>query len=747
MYDSQVENRKSGKFILAVIAAGIILLILVLQNAAGETAVAQPHPQEQQPTVLTSLNLTAGSTENITSNANCRYGVASIPPSSTNWVSTVGAGWHLNFAQSDYGYDPGNGAEYIYTLRMQNGVFDPPLSSITDDLAAHPGALWLVGSEMEVNHPVSGDKTYPWDYAVAYHTAYNFIKGIDPTAQIGIGAMSMATPGRLQYLDLIWDTYLSTYGTTIPVDVWNVHIYIFAEREWGTSNPGHGNIALGTDPWLGKQSAGEVASRCVLEDVYCRAEHDSLTIIQQQTVAFRQWMKDHGQQNKPFIITELALLYQEFYTDEYGVGFPPSRVIAFMNPLFNYLETAQDPNLGYPADNNRLVQQWLWFSMHVPDSTTGRPSNLLRDDYLSFPVGDAGALTSVGVNFRDYVAAQSLYANLFAGTTTGSQSGVGTAQLTADFFNNGTMNIDQPLQVTFYADAGLSQPIGSAAVNPNVDGCARRTYTALVNWSGLSTGTHPFWVKVDSGNAIGESNEGDNVANGSVVITNGGGNPTATHTHTPVPQATNTPTALPQATPTTLPPATATNTPTTNPQATTTNTPTTTALPPTNTATPTEVPGDSEPPTLNWITPVGNNMAYEVSDNAPVPLVVSATDNVDVTRVRFYRWDFENEQWLDIDEITTPPYATTLNIESLSDGWTQINARAYDAAENGSTVQHIWIVKNQSSNVTTTPTPLPTETNVPTATPTSTPLTPKLKYYLPAIISNNQEVVYVHQTS
>ena len=32
---------------------------------------------------------------------------------------TVGAGWHLNFAQSDYGYDPGNGAEYIYTLRMQ----------------------------------------------------------------------------------------------------------------------------------------------------------------------------------------------------------------------------------------------------------------------------------------------------------------------------------------------------------------------------------------------------------------------------------------------------------------------------------------------------------------------------------------------------------------------------------------------------------------------------------------------------
>ena len=55
---------------------------------------------------------------------------------------------------------------------MQNGVGPAPQQHHHDDLAAHPGALWLVGSEMEVNHPVSGDKTYPWDYAVAYHTAW-----------------------------------------------------------------------------------------------------------------------------------------------------------------------------------------------------------------------------------------------------------------------------------------------------------------------------------------------------------------------------------------------------------------------------------------------------------------------------------------------------------------------------------------------------------------------------------------------
>ncbi|MCA9951268.1 MAG: hypothetical protein KDE48_16575 [Anaerolineales bacterium] len=547
MQSTNLEGRKPGKFILAVVLATTILILIVLQSAASKTAVSQP--QNQFPSVLTSLNLAPSASENAVDSTmgNCRYGVASIPPNGAPWISTLGAGWYLSFFAVDHGYDTGNDAEFVYTLRMKNGIFDPPLSEITDELDDNPGALWLVGSEMEVDHPISGDNTFPDDYATAYHTAYDFIKGKDPTAQIGIGGMSMATPGRLQYLDLVWDNYLSTYGTEIPVDVWNVHIYIFAEREWDSITPYHGNIALGTDPLLGKQSPGGDPSRCPLDDVYCLSEHDSLEIIQQQTVAFRQWMKDHGQQDKPFIISELALLYQAGFLDENGQDWTTARVNTYMTGLFDYLNNAQDPALGYPADNNRLVQQWLWYSLNVPVGTTGRPSNLLNDDFASFPAGDVNGLSAVGINFRDIVAAQSLDANLLAGATSGNQTAASSAELTTEFYNNGSMNIAEPFQVTYYADAALTQPIGTTTIDPTIYGCARHTYSATINWSGLSQGEHDYWVKIDGSNDVDESDETDNVTMGTVEIT--GGFPT----ETPTPTATVPPTATPSATPSATP--------------------------------------------------------------------------------------------------------------------------------------------------------------------------------------------------
>jgi hypothetical protein len=87
-------------------------------------------------------------------------------------------------------------------------------------------------------------------------------------------------------------------------------------------------------------------------------------------------MKEHGQQNKPLILSEYSLLYpfedyddpinptQCYLQDEFGKCFTAARVSSFMTRTFQYLETATDPNLGYPLDNYRLVQQWLWFSMY-----------------------------------------------------------------------------------------------------------------------------------------------------------------------------------------------------------------------------------------------------------------------------------------------------------------------------------------------------------------------------------------------
>ena len=66
-----------------------------------------------------------------------------------------------------------------------------------------------------------------------------------------------------------------------------------------------------------------------------------------------------------FIISELALLYQAGFLDENGQDWTTARVNTYMTGLFDYLNNAPNPALGYPADNNRLVQQWLWYSLNV----------------------------------------------------------------------------------------------------------------------------------------------------------------------------------------------------------------------------------------------------------------------------------------------------------------------------------------------------------------------------------------------
>ncbi len=117
-------------------------------------------------------------------------------------------------------------------------------------LEVNPGAIWLIGNEIEIDN-YRQDNIMPDLYAQAYHEIYHYIKSIDPTAKVAIGSVTMATPGRLHYLDIIWDTYQARYGVAMPVDVWNFHLYILAERTMSSAPQyADGKIALGTDPNL-----------------------------------------------------------------------------------------------------------------------------------------------------------------------------------------------------------------------------------------------------------------------------------------------------------------------------------------------------------------------------------------------------------------------------------------------------------------------------------------------------------------
>jgi len=152
-----------------------------------------------------------------------------------------------------------------------------------------------------------------------------------------------------------------------------------------------------------------------------------------------------------------------------------------------------------------------------------------------------------------------------------------------------------------------------------------------------------------------------------------------------------------------------------------THTPTSTTTP-TPTQTPTRIPvPDIEKPVVNWIAPIGNEQVYQVGDEV-IQLEVSATDNVAVSRVRFYRWDHPNQRYVEIGNDYIAPYQMNLDCSTLNYAWNTILANAYDTAGNESERKWIWLDRViRTSTPTSTSTPTKTLTSTPTATPTGTP--------------------------
>ena len=98
-------------------------------------------------------------------------------------------------------------------------------------------------------------------------------------------------------------------------------------------------------------------------------------------------MAEHGQRNKPLIVSEYGILMPADY------GFGPERVQQFLDGTYEFMLNATDETLGYPADQNRLVQRWAWYSLSDDRYPTG---NLI--DYKT------GTLTRLGKAHQEYVS-------------------------------------------------------------------------------------------------------------------------------------------------------------------------------------------------------------------------------------------------------------------------------------------------------------------------------------------------------
>jgi len=222
----------------------------------------------------------------------------------------------------------------------------------------------MIGNEPDVAWQ---DNTGPERYAELYHELYQLIKSADPSSQIAIAGVSQPTPLRLAYLEQVLDAYRDRYGQPMPVDVWNVHGFVLREERdsWGVSIP-----------------PGSDATAGVLYEI---EDHGDLEAFQNQIVAFRRWMAEHGQRDRPLVLSEFGILMPADY------GFGPAQVQAYMYATLDYLSTATDEQIGCPQDGDRLVQWWAWYSL----ADTVYPTSNLFDPGTK-------ALTDLGRAFAAY---------------------------------------------------------------------------------------------------------------------------------------------------------------------------------------------------------------------------------------------------------------------------------------------------------------------------------------------------------
>lgn len=254
------------------------------------------------------------------------------------------------------------------TIRLSQQGIATGLPTIDRVLQSNPGETWIVGNEPDV---IWQDNVTAERYAELYHQLYHHIKGKDPTAKVAIGAVSTPTPLRRAYLDDVLQAYRNKYGVALPVDVWTLHAYILREERnsWGVEIP----------PGMTDVESG---------NLYEIDDHNDVEEITRLITEFRVWMAQNGYQDVPLAITELGILMPADF------GFSPTVVATYMRGVLGFMLNSADPSLGYPPDDNRLVQWWFWFSVY-DDSGEFNVSDLY--DPVKF------SLTHIGWVYASYI--------------------------------------------------------------------------------------------------------------------------------------------------------------------------------------------------------------------------------------------------------------------------------------------------------------------------------------------------------
>jgi hypothetical protein len=280
-------------------------------------------------------------------------------------MARLGAGWYVQTRIASEPLRPA-GMEAVQFVGIQGNTYSPAPAVLRDIVRRNPGTLWLVGNEPDV---IWQSNSTPQEYAKAYHDVYFLLKSADPACHVAIGGISQVTPLRLRYLEAVLASHQETYGQPMPVDVWNIHLAILREERgsWGVDIP----PGLPDDTGI----------------LYQIEDNARVEILKDQVWTFRRWMAGRGLRDEPLIVTEFSVLMPPDY------GFPFETVRDYMIAAFDFLLTVTDETVGCPADGNRLVQRFAWYSIADPVYHTG---NLFDPQ--------EGEITLLGQAFAGYVA-------------------------------------------------------------------------------------------------------------------------------------------------------------------------------------------------------------------------------------------------------------------------------------------------------------------------------------------------------
>jgi hypothetical protein len=435
--------------------------------------------------------------------ANCRLGAAVLRPITNYAYAPLNLGWYVSYGTSSSPLEPGD-VEFVQTVRLHQAktgwcrdcytvpysyTLSPEPTALRSMVLANPGMTWLIGNEPDRRDWNGGrqDEIVPELYAQAYYEASQVIRQADPTAKVGIGGVVQATPLRLKYLDRIWNEYQRLYGRRMgdDVDVWNTHAFILREKknDWGAEIP-----------------AGLADTSGLLVQP---GDNDRLDLFQQEIFRFRTWMSSKGERNKPLYITEFGINMPEYYVSA-------SEVKKFMSGALEFLLNYKDSNLGYPRDENRLVQRAMWYSLD--DSKDAHEVEDYADSLFSAVTHQRQAYGDNWVTYVQNLAHIEAYqphtslSLLLDTDPTSFYDPAGTQAFTftlrAQVANGGNIatTTGNNIQVSFWdgppGEAG-SQQIGSTRVLSDVPGCGGYR-VAEVTWTDRRQGANRWYARLEN---------------------------------------------------------------------------------------------------------------------------------------------------------------------------------------------------------------------------------------------------------